>query len=95
MELPYRGGDDDQNLDEDNNHDEMSNNGNAGMVGQNGENDGSGSENRLYNGYQGSLMEPGDNSVPHDSYDRSTGSLTKSWWSLLVLIITHLCKNIM
>lgn len=91
MELPYRGGDEDKNGDDgnENGHEnELGANGNAGMMGSNnGEHDGSGAENRLYNGYQGSLMEPGDNSVPHDSYDRSFASNNGNQ-SIFVVVIT-------
>lgn len=91
MELPYRGGDDEKsgdNANENGHENELGANGNAGMMGSNnGDHDGSGAENRLYNGYQGSLMEPGDNSVPHDSYDRSFAS--NNWnQSIFVVVIT-------
>lgn len=84
MEIPYRakagGGDDDDGGGEEGSEyreNDGYNGGNAGIAGADGETSGTGAagaENRLYNGYQGSLMEVGDNSVPHDSYERAVGS---------------------
>ncbi|GLV46036.1 Dpr-interacting protein beta [Carabus blaptoides fortunei] len=97
MEIPYRaktGGDDDDGGGAEGSEyreNDGYNGGNSGIAGADGETSGTGAagaENRLYNGYQGSLMEVGDNSVPHDSYERAVGSPCFASTQLFIYAVT-------